>query len=165
MPSKKKPVKKAAAKKAASKPPAKKASKKATKQAARKPVLAEGLTQRTTTTYTINDVAPVNLSIDDLRGTPFIYYGTTQILDTLEDVFVATTAVTQVNWIFTNNTGYVVEVQFNTETPISLAASGGSTTRVLAMPAPGGSNSNNVTVWKDGSAGHDPIIRVKRKTG
>lgn len=168
MPTKKKSAKKAA-KKAATKP-AKKSAKTATTKAtkktpARKPVLAEGLTSRAATIYTINDVTPVNLSISDLRGTPFVYYGTTLIDDALEDVFVATTAVTQVSWVFTNNAGYAVDIQFNTENPILLAASGGTTTRLLAMPSPGGSNSNNVTVWKDGTAAHDPIIRVKRKSG
>ena len=173
MPTKKKSAKKAA-KKAATKP-AKKAAKKAAKKnattkatrktPARKPALAEGLTSRATATYTINDVTPVNLAINDLRGTPFIYYGTTLIDDVLEDVFVATTAVTQVSWVFTNNATYAVDIQFNTENAILLAASGGTTTRVLTMPSPGGSNSNNVTVWKDGAATHDPIIRVKRKSG
>ena len=89
MPTKKKSAKKAA-KKAATKP-AKKAAKKAAKKnattkatrktPARKPALAEGLTSRATATYTINDVTPVNLAINDLRGTPFIYYGTTLIDD------------------------------------------------------------------------------------
>jgi hypothetical protein len=171
MASKKKPAKKAAAKKAAKKTAAKKTAAKkpaAKKKPAKKPVkratrLPEGVTRVEVSVLQINNVAPVDLSILDVRGTPQVFYGTTQIDDEIDDVFEATTSVTSVSWIVTNNAGYTVDVTFGTGSATELI-NGASTTHVLSMPAVFACNGTNLFVQREGELKHDPVIKLKRKS-
>jgi hypothetical protein len=174
MPSKKQPAKKAAAKKAAKKKVVKKAAARkpaAKKPAAKKPAraplkgavpLPEGVTRVQVSVLQINDVAPVYLTIQDVRGTPQVFYSTTQIDTELDDIFEATTSVTTVNWIVTNNAGYTVDVTFGTGSPTTLPDTQ-STTYPMSMPGVYACNSTNLFIQRDGQLKHDPIIKIKRK--
>jgi hypothetical protein len=164
----KKATKTAKVAKAASKAPSKKASKKAsnkkaTKAATKPPRLPEGVTMSTLTVTSISNVNPVNLTVQDVRGTPYVYYGTLQISDEIDDVFDANTTVTTVNWVVTNGASYDVEAQFGSAAPILLTANGGSTTHPMTMPAQGQCTSTTLLVWRDGQLAHDPVIKIKRK--
>ena len=171
-PAAKKAAKQPAAKKAAKKPAAKKqaVAKKARKQtpAKRAPakatveVLPEGVTRVMVSTLQISNIAPVNLTVQDVRGTPKVFYGTTQIDDEIDDVFESTTSLTSVNWIVTNNAGYTIDVTFGTDDPVSVNNSG-STSHEISMPAAGSCNSIGMIVGREGQIGHDPVIKVKRK--
>jgi hypothetical protein len=176
MASKKKPAKKAAAKKAAKKTAAKKTAVKkpvASKAGKKKPskrspikraeTLPEGVTRVEVSVLQINNISPVNLSIEDVRGTPQVFYGTTQIDSEIDDVFDAGTTVTTVNWIVTNNAGYTVDVTFGTGSPTAVN-NGGFVTQPLAMPAQFACNGTNLFVQKDGELKHDPVIKLKRKS-
>jgi hypothetical protein len=167
---KKKPAKKAAAKKkvakkssrapAAKKRAAKKPGKKSpTRRAA---ALPEGVTRVEVSVLQINNVAPVPLGIQDVRGTPQVFYGSTQIDTEIDDVFESTTSVTSVQWDVTNNTTYAVDVTFGTGSPTTLQPTQ-QTSHTLTMPAVGACNGTNLFVAKDGQLAHDPIIKLKRK--
>ncbi|MFV8749040.1 hypothetical protein ACNOYE_00655 [Nannocystaceae bacterium ST9] len=157
---------KPAAKKAAKPTPAKRAptgKKTPTKQAAVPEVpLPEGVTQVMVSVLQITNVSPVNLTAMDIRGTPYVFYGTTQIDDEIDDVFDSTTTETSVNWILTNNAGYTIDVTFGTGATTQLA-NDGSLTNPMSMPAAGACNSTTLVVGRDGQLGHDPVIKIKRK--
>jgi hypothetical protein len=116
-------------------------------------------------TTTINDVAPIPLTVQNTgTRTPRLFYGTTEIDDELDDIFEQTTRLSSVTIDITNNAGYGVDIQFDAGTPVPLG-DGGQTSHTLTMPNPGACNSTHVFVWTGNQLHHDPIIRIKRKTG
>jgi hypothetical protein len=113
---------------------------------------------------TIDNIAPINLSVKSTSAGLRVFYGTTQIDDLLDDVFPETTSFTIVAVAVHNHAGITIDVQFDSQTPIQLYARG-STSQTMLMPDPNACNSMNVTVWSAGTVHHDPIIRLKRKLG
>jgi hypothetical protein len=124
--------------------------------------LPEGVTQVTVSVLQIANISPVDLTVLDVRGTPYVFYLGTQIDDEIDDVFDSTTTDTSVNWILTNNAGYTVDVTFGTGASSPLA-NNGSTTYPMSMPAAGACNSTTLLVGRDGQLAHDPVIKIKRK--
>jgi hypothetical protein len=183
MPSKKKPAKKVPAKKkVAKKAPAKKpsAAKKKTVAAKQKPParakkkparaksvktgtpLPEGVTRVEVSILQINEIAPVDLDIKDVSGTPRVFYGTTEVDTQIDDIFPANTTLTSVEWHVTNKAPYTVDVTFGSGSPIPLTR-GASTSDTLSMPGVYACNGTNLFVQKDGELKHDPVIKLKRK--
>lgn len=114
-------------------------------------------------TLTIDNIAPINLSVQSTTAGLRVFYGTAEF-DLLDDVFPETTALTNVAVNILNLAGVAIDVQFNNQTPIPVGVRG-STSQTVQMPAANACNSLNVTVWSDGTKHHDPIIRLKRKLG
>lgn len=113
---------------------------------------------------TIDNIAPIPLSVQTTAVGLRVFYGTTQIDDLLDDVFPETTALTNVAVNIDNQAGIPIDVQFDNETPIPVGVRG-SVSQTMLMPDAGECNAMNVTVWATGTAHHDPIIRLKRKIG
>lgn len=113
---------------------------------------------------TIDNIAPIPLSVQMTAVGLRVFYGTTEVDDLLDDVFPETTALTNVAVNIDNKAGIPIDVQFNSETPINVGVRG-SVSQTMTMPAAGECNSMNVTVWSAGTPHHDPIIRLKRKIG
>lgn len=112
---------------------------------------------------TIDNIAPINLSVQSTTAGLRVFYGTTEF-DLLDDVFPETTALTNVAVNVNNNAGVAIDVQFDSQTPIPVGVRG-STSKTMQMPAAGACNSMSVTVWSSGTKHHDPIIRLKHKLG
>jgi hypothetical protein len=112
-------------------------------------------------TTTIDNVAPIPLSVQTTAVGLRVFYGTTQI-DELHDVFPETTTLTIVAVNVNNDAGVPIDVQFDNQTPIPVGIRG-STSQTMPMPNAGSCTSMNVTVWSAGTKHHDPIIRLKRK--
>lgn len=113
---------------------------------------------------TIENIAPINLSVKSTTAGLRVFYGTTEIDDLLDDVFPETTGLTHVAVNISNNAGVAIDVQFDNQTPIPVGVRG-STSQTMQMPDAGACTSMNVTVWSTGTKHHDPIIRLKRKLG
>lgn len=113
---------------------------------------------------TIENVAPINLSVQQGTTSLRVFYGTTEITDILDDVFPETTALTNVKIIVTNDAGVDIDVQWDTSTPVPVCVRG-ETSKTLTMPDAGSCNSVNLTVWSLGTKHHDPVIRIKHKLG
>jgi hypothetical protein len=113
---------------------------------------------------TIENIAPINLSVQMLAVGLRIFYDKTEIDDLLDDVFPETTPLTNVAVVVHNNAGVAIDVQFDSGTPIAVG-NGSYTSKTMTMPDAGACNSMNITVWSEGTKHHDPIIRLKRKLG
>jgi hypothetical protein len=113
---------------------------------------------------TIDNIAPINLSVKSTTAGLRVFYGSTQVDDLLDDVFPETTPLTIVAVNVNNHAGVPIDVQFDNQTPIPVGVRG-STSQTMQMPAANACNSMNVTVWATGTMHHDPIIRLKRKLG
>jgi hypothetical protein len=113
---------------------------------------------------TIDNIAPINLSVKSTTAGLRVFYGSTQVDDLLDDVFPENTALTYVAVIVNNHAGVPIDVQFDNQTPLLVLARG-STSQTMLMPEPNACNAMNVTVWAAGTMHHDPIIRLKRKLG
>jgi hypothetical protein len=113
---------------------------------------------------TIENVAPINLSVKLLAVGLRVFYGTTEVDDLLDDVFPESTPLTNVAIYVYNDTDLTIYVSFNNGAPVEVSK-GSSTSRTLTMPDAGACNSMNVTVSATGIAPHDPVIRLKRKLG
>jgi hypothetical protein len=113
------------------------------------------------TNITIDNVAPISLSVQTTTAGLRVFYGTTQF-EELDDVFPETTAITIVTVNVQNNAGVPIDVQFDNQTPIPVGVRG-SASQTMQMPNAGACTSMNLTVWSQGTMHHDPIIRLKRK--
>jgi hypothetical protein len=113
---------------------------------------------------TIDNIAPILLSVQTTAAGLRVFYGTTEIDDLLDDVFPETTGHTNVTVVVKNDAGIPIDVQFNSQTPHRVGV-GGFVSQNMQMPDAGACNSMNVTVWSAGTKHHDPIIRLKRKLG
>jgi hypothetical protein len=114
-------------------------------------------------THTIDNIAPIHLSVQSTTAGLRVFYGTTEF-DLLDDVFPETTSLTYVTVNVLNSASVAIDVQFDNQTPIPVGERG-STSQTLQMPAANACNSLSVTVWSAGTKHHDPIIRLKRKLG
>jgi hypothetical protein len=112
---------------------------------------------------TIDNIAPINLSVQSIAVGLRVFYGTTEVDDLLDDVFPQTTALTNVTVNVNNDAGITIYVTFDKAPPITVGVNG-STSRTMQMPDAGACNSMRVVV-SDGTRSHDPIIRLKRKLG
>jgi hypothetical protein len=113
---------------------------------------------------TIDNIAPINLSVQFTITGLRVFYGTAEVDDLLDDVFPENTPLTVVAVNVNNDAGVAIDVQFDNQTPIPVGVRG-STSQTMQMPAANACNSMNVTVWSAGTMHHDPIIRLKRKLG
>jgi hypothetical protein len=113
---------------------------------------------------TIDNVAPIYLSVKTTSSGLRVFYGTTEIDTVLDDVFPEDTIRTNVTVVVKNDAGVPIQVSFNGGTPNPVGV-GGIITQTMSMPDAGHCNSMSLTVWSSGSKHHDPIIRLKRKLG
>ena len=116
-------------------------------------------------TTTIHDIHPVSLTIQDVSGSPRVFYDSSDIGSELDDIFDDGTSVTAVTFDVTNQASYTVDVQFDRGATQPLSPNGGSTSQDLTMPAEVECNSMSLYVWREGQLHHDPLLKLKQKQG
>lgn len=115
------------------------------------------------TTVTLDNVAPISLNVQNTAVGPRVFYGTGSTpIDDLNDVFPETTTLSVVTVGVQNDAGIAIDVQFDSETPLPVGVRGW-TSQTMEMPSAGACTIMHITVWSQGTKHHDPIIRLKRK--